>query len=393
MLKKKIRKLIVAYCPPIWIFHKIFSLRMIRVTCRYIIPRKFIERAESDLSEKERVVNKYSKKHKKYANSFDKTVERFMKLAVPYRERMDDERLRTDIRFCRYAYGFLPEEYLMYNLEKKTEYQRREYISDFDRLKFTFKLNPYLSADMLDDKYETYLKFMPYYKREAIEISSPEHYNNFKEFVMKHPVFVKKMALQSLGISVALIDIAECGKTETECFYEMIKNGKHILEERVIQSEPLEALNQSSVNTVRCVTFNTKKGIAIPNGFIKTGRNGMFVDNGGQGGILIGVDFSNGKLSTDGFTEYGESFEKHPDTGIQFKGYQLPDFPRMLEICKEMSMMIPSIKYVSWDMAHTDSGWVVIEGNFQGYYIGQQSTWKRGLKREIEDLLSKMETI
>ena len=386
MLKILIRKLIYNYCPKIWLFHKIFSLRSIRAHCRYVIPQKFIARAESDWLEKERVVNKYSKKHKKTARSFDLSIENFIARALPYQERKNDVRLRTDIRFCQYAYGFLPEEYLMYNLENRTESQRREYISDFERLKYVFKLNPYLYCDILDDKFKAYQKFMPYYKRETIAISTSEHYDIFKKFVAKHPVFVKKMAAMSLGISVALLDMEKCGKTEAECFNEMIKEGKHILEERVIQSKTLAALNPSSVNTVRIVTYNTKNGVVIPNGLIRTGRDGMFVDNGGAGGILTGVDFSNGKLSTDGYTKYGERFEKHPDTGIHFKGYQLPELPQLLEICKEMAAMVPYIKYISWDMAHTDRGWVAIEGNFQGYFFGRQSVYGRGLKREIEDL-------
>jgi hypothetical protein len=280
----------------------------------------------------------------------------------------------------------------MFNLENKTMYERREFVSDTGRYKYIYSINSWLDLDIFENKHKTYKRFKPYFKRDAIVIGKSGHFNRYQDFVRKHPVFVKKRVDLSSGASVELVDLTKSGKAEREWFDKTITSGAHILEERVIQSEVLAALNASSVNTVRCVTFNTNNGFVIPNGFIRTGRDGMFVDNGAKGGIFIGVDSSNGQLSTDGITEYGEVFEKHPNTGIRFKGYQLPEWRQMLEICREMAAKVPQIKYISWDMAHTSDGWIVIEGNSYGQFIGQQGAWKRGMKTEIEDILHNTET-
>ena len=163
---------------------------------------------------------------------------------------------------------------------------------------------------------------------------------------------------------------------------------KYIIEECVHQSECMSGLNPSSVNTVRCITFMTSQGIKIGPCFLKVGQGDSFVDNGGKGGILIGINSQNGILDTDGYDEFLRKYKKHPNTGTEFSGYQLPEWNQMINIVKEMSMQVPNVRYIGWDMAHTDSGWVVIEGNGGGQFIGPQIVWQRGFKEDIEKLLN-----
>jgi len=356
------------------------------------MPEKDIIRAENNWAEKEDVVNLYMKKWPRFAKEINEEIEKILAVVPIYSTRADKERLRVDMRFCRFAYGFKPDEFLCFKMEKKAMPERREYISDIERYRFSSAVNSWLDVDVFMDKYATYKTFKPYYMREAISISKPTHFSRFLEFVNKHPVFVKKRVDRWGGESVDMVNMTECGKTERECFHEIIGEGKCILEELVLQSETMAALNASSVNTVRCVTYNTKKGIVIPNDFIRTGHDGVFVDNGGRGGIIIGIDFETGRLATEGVTMRGEVFTAHPDTGIRFKGYQLPEWQQMLDLCMEMSAKVPSVKYISWDMAHTKKGWVVVEGNYAGRFIGQQAAFGRGMKSDIHEVMRIIDT-
>lgn len=74
---------------------------------------------------------------------------------------------------------------------------------------------------------------------------------------------------------------------------------------------------------------------------------------------------------------------EHPDSKIKFKNYQLPEWSEVIRICKEMSAMIPTVQWIGWDMAYTDNGWIVIEGNALTEVIGPQSTWQRGIRDDI----------
>ena len=60
---------------------------------------------------------------------------------------------------------------------------------------------------------------------------------------------------------------------------------------------------------------------------------------------------------------------------------------------KKLSAMTPSVKFVGWDFAHTDKGWVIIEGNGMSQLIGPQIVWERGVKSEMEQALSDMELL
>ena len=151
------------------------------------------------------------------------------------------------------------------------------------------------------------------------------------------------------------------------------------------QSAKTAVFNDSSVNTVRCITLKTKNDMLVPYCFMRTGRSGAFVDNGGAGGLFVGIDPETGVLGTDGVDERGVRYNAHPDSGLRFQGYQLPDWSKMISTCKEMAMQIPTVRMIGWDMAYTDKGWIVIEGNGLTEVIGPQCTWLRGIRKDIED--------
>ena len=105
----------------------------------------------------------------------------------------------------------------------------------------------------------------------------------------------------------------------------------------------------------------------------------------------MGIDRETGRFNTDGFDEFDHRYEAHPDSGVVFKGYQLPQWEQMKEICREMSAKMTQVGFIGWDMAHTDEGWVLIEGNGMGQLIGPQTVWKRGLKAELDAMMQDME--
>lgn len=54
--------------------------------------------------------------------------------------------------------------------------------------------------------------------------------------------------------------------------------------------------------------------------YLKVGRAGSVVDNGGAGGIIINIDKETGELVTDGVREDNTVYARHPDSGMPFKG-------------------------------------------------------------------------
>ncbi len=116
--------------------------------------------------------------------------------------------------------------------------------------------------------------------------------------------------------------------------------------------------------------------------FFRTGRQGQIVDNAGAGGILSVIDVDTGKILTDGSDEKNHSFDRHPDSNIVYKGWQIPRWDDLLLLVKEIHLSLPKeFVYVGFDFALTKDGWDLIEGNW-GQMLGQIAE-QRGIKKEF----------
>ena len=379
-----------------WHYPKAFGIRKqlakkrIAIVKKYLIPKEETAKAEKDAAYKNKLVKEYGAKWQKMFDATNRNIDELFQNVRAYRERTDLEQVRNDMLFCKIAYGFQPDEYMFYRLEGKNQQERQEYVSDVERYVYTYTMGDISDIQFFLDKTRTYQKFAAFYKRDAIVVRSDSDIAAFKAYLGKHPEFVCKKASASRGSGVKLIDSRTCGKTPEELLHSIVSGGRHLLEERVVQGEPMARLNASSVNTIRCITFRTKHGVVAPFAFLKVGRNGSFVDNGGAGGILVGVDIQTGRLNSDGYDEVNETYTCHPESQIVFKGYQLPEWDQMIATCKKMAEVIPTVGYVGWDMAYSNKGWVVIEGNM-GQMIGPQIVMNRGIKAEIEQYRKDMD--
>ena len=350
---------------------------------RHMLPAATVELCEAHPSMIKAVVAEYYNKWEKPLKPIIREMEDVLCNAPIIKNVKDINDLRTDIIFTRLAYGFLPSEYVGFHFENRSFTERREFVSDIDMKEFGYSVNDITVIQKYLDKGDAYRQMAEYYKRDAVVVSTLHDYKSFLLFVDKHVQFVKKAVISSMGQGVELVNINETGKSKRQYFLELIKKGKFLLEEKVVQNDSLSKINSSSVNTVRCITFKTEKGIVIPYCFFKAGRDGSFVDNAGAGGIVVGVDPATGVCCTDGFTEYGERFEKHPDSKIIFNGLEIPNWSELRTVCIDAAQKINSMNYLSFDLAFTDNGWIMIEVNEVGQFIIPQIVQQRGIKRDL----------
>lgn len=370
--------------------HSLQSVKVKRVS-RLKLTDDEIAQCEKDSLIKKTVIAPYLKKWKKQLNPIVKEMEDIFANGEKYSTRQDKDELKADIMYCYLAYGFLPSEYICFELENKSPEQRKTFASDTDTKVFGYSVNNIVAMQDIINKGRCYEKYTRYFERDAIVLRDMSDYDDYLSFVTQHPVFVKKKVLSMCGKGVELIDINSVNYSPKEYFEYLISNENCMLEEVVSQDEAMARFNPSSVNTIRCITLKTKRDVVVPWCFLRTGRNGSFVDNGGSGGLVIGVDSTTGIVSTDGFDEYNNRYEAHPDTGVRFVGSKIPEWGALIDKCKKAAMEIDSVNYLSWDLAYTDHGWIVIEINEVGQLIGPQMTFKTGIKRELMKYYEQME--
>lgn len=292
-------------------------------------------------------------------------------------------RLKRRMRYAYIRYGWSFSEFFMMNFESCNHKQRKEFVPDVQRCYFYKIVNPEKYHELFTDKFNTYTQYKQYFKREVCKVVSWEQDGvRLMEFAQKHDRFIIKPIDSSLGLGVQIV--ANVDDNKAKSLLTNYPNGI-IAEELIVQCAELSSLYPLSVNTIRLTTFLQKDGVKIVRPFMRIGRGGKVVDNGGQGGLICALDLGTGKIIAVR-DEMGVSYEKHPDTGHELIGFQVPRWEEALSLAKELSQVLPGCPFVGWDLALTNDGWVVVEGNSRGMFIGFQLPTQQGFRTEFKEL-------
>ena len=143
-----------------------------------------------------------------------------------------------------------------------------------------------------------------------------------------------------------------------EDFFRLLTSEKAsswIVQEYIVQHPEMKKLNETSVNTLRFVTFHTGDSIEVfPVIMMRYGVPGALVDNSSLG---VGVDI-NGVVMESAFDLKNKSRAK-----CHMAGMKVPYFAEAVEMVKHLHSNIPEIFTVGWDICITPEGPHVIEGN------------------------------
>lgn len=150
-------------------------------------------------------------------------------------------------------------------------------------------------------------------------------------------------------------------------YSDVIKAG-FLFQETVSQHPGLNKLNASSLNTIRIDTFIDKEGnIDVISAYLRMSINNKHVDNISSGGCQVGINLQTGKLKKEGYSSFSnvgvKVFTSHPVTGVVFEDFEIPFFTEVKEMVVKVAGYMPGLRLVGWDVAISESGPVLIEGN------------------------------
>ena len=151
----------------------------------------------------------------------------------------------------------------------------------------------------------------------------------------------------------------------------------------------MSILNAESVNTIRIVTIRENNEIKILSSVLRVGTSkSKNVDNWAAGGLCIEID-KNGVLTQYGYAKpkYGDKFEVHPDSKVKFKGFTIPYYDEVVNLVKKAHEKLYGIESIGWDVAVTQDGPVLIEGN-DNWEISLMQI-NKGLKKEWKEFIKK----
>lgn len=174
---------------------------------------------------------------------------------------------------------------------------------------------------------------------------------------------------------------------DTPCSFDdlprLLKCGGKLLAERYLcQCREMAALAPHSLNTMRMITLCDEEGnVRYLRGFLRLGTGSAPVDNWYAGGLAVKLN-NDGTLGAKGIyldaTKPDE--ERHPDTGVVFDGYRIPMFEQAVALVCRAHRVCPELPMVGWDIAMTETGPVMVEGNVKcGVVQGVTGGFRRTL--------------
>lgn len=175
-----------------------------------------------------------------------------------------------------------------------------------------------------------------------------------------------KPSKESKGHGVQLFSVKDGvtsinNKTINQLFKEYKKN--FLIQDWVKQHKGMAALNPTSVNTLRILSYRSGMEILIIYSVVRIGRSGSVIDNQCAGGISTTID-KDGKLGKYAFGGYTSDNIDKTDTGIVLEGYQLPSYDKAIDMVKRLHLKLPFFNIVGWDVAIQEDGEpVLIEFN------------------------------
>ena len=277
-----------------------------------------------------------------------------------------------DMMWCNLAYGTInSEEYLLFRFFEKSHKERKKY---FTRRKYykMIKTFDYDTFARLSEKQNQYIEYADFIKRKWMVADKGTTKSELFQFVESLKITIFKPVSSDRGSGVEKIRNGESDKIEQ--LFHSTQMGVYLLEECLENCSELKNLNPSSLNTLRITYILRKDGTPhIFNALFRIGTTkDSVVDNWGAGGIMANVDLVSGKINSPGYDEKGNVFFRHPLSGIELIGFQIPRFKEALEFSKAVASVNKKVVFGGLDLAITEKGVELVEINFPPANVGYQ---------------------
>lgn len=257
-------------------------------------------------------------------------------------------------------YGARPIDYERFEFHRKSNYERNRYMTILRYFKIAKKIDWATFRDISGNKSRELEIFKDFIHREWMVIDADTSEVSIHEFVQSHAALIAKPVHGEQGHGIFMIKNAE----DQDRLIAESKSVPFILEEVIENAEYIKRINPSSLNTIRATTFIDGKGnLHIVSIILRVGIPGSHVDNWGSGGIGYNFDLESGVCNMPGKDKKNRSYIFHPGSNEKMVGFELNDFTCLRDYITKLAFILPSARYVGWDIAVTPSGFELIEMN------------------------------
>lgn len=298
--------------------------------------------------------------------------------------------LLFDILHCARKFGAGYYDYLIFEFYNMNDEQRATYMTRMRNKRFDEMINDPDDCIIFDDKSKFYAHFSDFLGREWRDLATVSDEDLIAFLDARDGVIVKPNDGEC-GHGIEKLSRADFASAEEMAAYiRQPEKNLGVVEDVLIQHPEMSRLYPYSVNCMRMATVYWQGESYLLYSVLKTGNHGKFVDNLENGGYACHMDLETGVVTGPGHTNTQDLVEEHPMTGVRFEGFQVPFFAEACDLVKRAACVVPTVGYIGWDVAVTENGPAIIEGNHYAAYdfpqLPDRSQERRGLAAMISDL-------
>lgn len=297
--------------------------------------------------------------------------------------------LLWDILLSSLRYNISILEYFQFHFYKISSQEKAAWAGTGYMYEYQLKMNPKEGRSVLEDK----LQFLAAYKDFVHHA-----YASLNE-IKTNSVPLEELLKNQSGKIVFKHSHGQCGNgievlptqgfDQAKIIAQLEKGGNDFVEEFVSQHPQLMKMSPAGLNTVRVVTqITTTNKVDLVAARLRITVNSS-VDNLAAGNIAAPIDIHTGLVCGKGvysdITKPAEQF--HPITKTEIPGFAIPYWEEITKMITAAALLYPSNRSVGWDVAVTERGPELIEGNHDWCKLLWQLPAQKGLKADLEKYL------
>lgn len=266
-----------------------------------------------------------------------------------------------DMVYCSFRYGVGYLDYLTFGFARQNSAARSTFMNMNDNLRLVRSLNLQPECELFEDKTAFAREFSDYLHREFIDLRETNA-DGLRDFCEKNLSVFAKETHNFGGFGVERLCSLEIEDYSLLCC-ELVEKKMFLIEQAVVQHSEMNRLCPKSVNTVRVVTILKNGEANVMYALVRMGSGKGYVDNISSGGMYAPLSEA-GVITAAAFCDkLGEYFTVHPASGTPIVGFKIPMFSEAIALVRAAATRVPRVRYVGWDVAISESGPLIIEGN------------------------------
>jgi len=265
----------------------------------------------------------------------------------------------VDMLWCSVVYETGFQDYADWDFHLLTRAERRTYMTHPKSNHLVERFNQREFRHTFRDKIEFDTAFAAHIGRDWLDVRTTS-VDELRAFAERHGRIMAKVpdSLSGLGIrSHRAQDVRDWAAFRAE----LLAGRQFLVEEFITQHPDMASLCDTSVNSLRMITFCDDGRTTLLAAVLKIG-NGGDVDNFSANGMYTMLD-EDGVARYPAFDAAGGTYAVHPLSGTSIVGFRVPLYAETIALLQDVAPIVPQMPYIGWDVAIGPDHPMLIEGN------------------------------